>query len=332
MNDVGKMSTSLNLSGRRVFVTGASGFIGRPLVTALAGAGAEVHALRHLRRIDSRATAVPASSGVVWHDADVLDCGSLSAALEAASPDTVCHLAAYGARPGEVDVDRMLAVNVEACANLWRSIPQSVQRLILAGTSREYARATRPVTEHDPCGPHSIYPASKHAGITLLNALAAQTGRETTVLRIFGAYGPGDTSDRVVPFTIARLLADDVVPLTSASQHYDFVFLDDVVRGFLLAACAPRAEGNRTYNIGSGVAHQLRDVIEQIAEIVGGRAHRRLRFAARPNDDEGAVVCADLTAARHDLGFEAAVPLRVGLAATVQWWRASGCGALKGGC
>lgn len=314
---------ALRLAGRHVFVTGATGFIGRHLVNALVLHGADVHALRRTRRdLTPSEAEEPANSRVTQHNGDLLEPEQLTRTLLEISPDTVFHLAAYGARPGERDADQMFAVNVAGAINLWRSLPPSVIRVVAAGTSREYARASRAVFERDPCGPVSLYPATKHAGVTLLGALAAQEQRAVTVLRLFGAYGPGDTSERIIPFTIARLLAGESVPLTSGRQRYDFAYVDDHVSAFVLAATAPYASGLRIYNIGSGVPCALREAVEAVAECVGGPgAVARLQFDTRPNADDGLVICADISAARNELGYSPDTSLRAGIAMTVGWWR-----------
>jgi nucleoside-diphosphate-sugar epimerase len=320
-------ATASSLAGRRVLVTGATGFVGRHLVRALAAAGAEVHALR---RASSAGAAFsgsrPVATGpapVVWHEADLLDRKALARALATAAPAIVFHLAAYGARPEERGRDAICLVNVQGSVNLWEALPESVTRVVAAGTSREYARATGPVDEEYRCHPWRAYPASKHAAGVLLAALAEEDGRSLVILRLFGPYGPGDDSQRVIPFTILRLLASESVPLTSGGQLYDFAFVDDHVAGFLLAATVPLPRLVSIYNIGSGEPRALREVLEAVAATIGGSALARLRFGAHPErPGDNLAICADIGAARRDLGYAPTTPLADGLARTVEWWRA----------
>ena len=87
------------LGGRRVFVTGAAGFLGGHVSRLLMEAGAEVHALRH--------RAAPAAhGGAIWHKGDLLDGRRLRDLLAGINPEFVFHLAAYGARPGEQEIGR----------------------------------------------------------------------------------------------------------------------------------------------------------------------------------------------------------------------------------
>jgi nucleoside-diphosphate-sugar epimerase len=303
------------LGGRRVFVTGASGFIGAHVSRLLIDAGAEVHALRH------RATPA-AADGLTWHQGDLLDGRRLRDLLAEINPEFVFHVAAYGARPGESDRDRMIAVNVNGSAALWRALPDSVRRVVVAGTCREYADADGPVAEDYPCDPRGSYVASKHAAVVLLSAFAREDRRSLVVLRPFGSYGPGDDSDRVLPFAIRRLLAGELVLLSPGDQLCDFAFVDDHARAFALAALAHAPEPVALYNIGSGTSMSLRSLLETAADAVGGGARDQLRFGALPHrTGESRVVCADISAARRDLGYEATVALRDGLDRTVRWMR-----------
>ena len=292
--------TSGGLRGGRVFVTGASGFLGGHVVRLLRAAGADVSAPR----------------------VDLLDIPVLRTALADAQPDCVIHLAAYGARPGQRDRDRMFAVNVQGSVHLWSILPPSVRRVVMAGTCGEYAAADAPVNERYPCDPRTAYAASKHAAVSLLRAFAREEGRQIIVLRPFGPYGPGDDSDRVIPFTLRRLIAGHAVPLSQGKQLRDFAFVDDHARAFLLAVTADISDVSPIYNIGSGEAVPLASVIETAADAVHPSARQLLQFGALPyRHDEGRMICADISAARRDLGYEPTVRIADGLASTVSWLR-----------
>jgi nucleoside-diphosphate-sugar epimerase len=161
--------------------------------------------------------------------------------------------------------------------------------------------------------------------VVLLSAAAREDRRSLVVLRPFGPYGPGDETDRVLPFTIRRLLAGERVPLSTGDQLCDFAFVDDHARAFALAAVASVPEPVAVYNIGSGRSMTLRSVIEAAADAVGPGSRERLEFGVLPfRRGDSRAVCADISAARRDLGYGGAVPLvslRDGLDRTVRWMR-----------
>ena len=304
--------------GRRAFVTGASGFLGARVSRLLVGCGADVHALRH-RGVP------PAADGITWHQGDLLDEPRLRDLLADINPAFIFHLAAYGARPGEQDRVRIVQVNVNGSVALWNALPASVERVIVAGTCREYADADGPVAEDYPCDPRWSYPASKHAAVVLLSAAAREDRRSLVIIRPFGPYGPGDETDRVLPFTIRRLLAGEHVPLSAGDQLCDFAYVDDHARAFALAAVATVPEPVAVYNIGSGQPMTLRSVIEAAADAIDPDSRRRLEFGVIPfRRGDSRAVCADIGAARRDLGYGVTAPLislRDGLDRTVRWMR-----------
>jgi len=284
-------------AGRRVFVTGATGFLGSHLSRALIASGADVHAFK----------------------GDVTERGSLRAAVATAQPDIVFHLAAYGTTMTQRDAARMRDVNVGGVEKLWDALDTFRGRLVQTGSCAEYAPRNGALAESDPCVPDSEYATTLHEAVSYSQAMAHRTGREVVVLRPFGPYGPGDRPERVIPFVIQGLLGSGRVAVTAGRQRRDFSYVSDHVAAFIAAATVPLPQTGRVYNIGSGVPISVRDLVETIAGLVGDRAGDRIDYGAvssRP--DDGADRYADITAARRDLGFVPAVSLDEGLRLTIR--------------
>jgi UDP-glucose 4-epimerase len=293
------------LSGRRVLVTGATGFLGRHLVRALAAAGAEVRPL----------------------SVDIRDRAAVAASVAAAAPQLVFHLAAYGTTPIQRDDARMRDVNVGGAEHLWQALDAYPCRIVQTGTCAEYGPASGALTESHPCAPASPYARTVHEAVTMSRDRARRSGRPLVVLRPFGPYGPGDRPERLVPLVIDGLLAGDRVPLTAGAQRRDYSYVDDHVRALVLAATRPLADTARVYNIGGGGPIAVRALVDTIAALVGGSAPSRLAFGALPyRPGDLADVFADVAAARRDLGYEPLVPLADGLARTIAWHRAARAG------
>jgi nucleoside-diphosphate-sugar epimerase len=309
------------LKGRRVLVTGATGFLGTHLLRALRAGEARVHALR--RRADGKSR-LPCD-GIRWHEADITDVEGLRRAVGAAEPEIVVHLAAYGATPGQRDAELAYRVNVEGAWSLWRALDGIRCRLIHAGSCGEYGQAKGPLHEDQACRPTWSYPATKHASVVLLSTLGRETGRDVIGLRPFGPYGPADAPGRLVPQVIAALLEGRDVAVTAGEQLRDYLHVDDHVRAFLLAATRELPRTGEVYNVGSGESVTVRALCELVAGAVGAGARGRIRFGALPyRSDEVWEMVADIGAARRDLGFEPRVPLPEGIARTVAWYREAG--------
>jgi dTDP-glucose 4,6-dehydratase len=135
------------LTGRRVFITGATGFLGTHLTRELVGVGAKVHALR---RNAISSTRLPCSD-VIWHLGDLNCPESLTRTLHGIVPDVVFHLAAYGTTYDQQNISEAYQVNIAGTWNLWRALESIDCRLIYTGTCAEYGQVKSRVTEEHAC-------------------------------------------------------------------------------------------------------------------------------------------------------------------------------------
>ncbi len=299
---------NVSLTGRRVLVTGARGFLGSHLMPALAAAGAVAHAFQ----------------------GDITDAEAVRAEVSAVRPELVFHMAAYGTTPIQRDEARMRAVNVGGIEHLWEALERQSCRLVQTGTCGEYGPAMGALAEHHICRPATAYAQTVHEAVLLSLDRARHGGRELIVLRPFGPYGPGDRSERLVPHVIDGLLSGGRIATTSGQQRRDYSHVSDHVRALILAGTGTLADMPAVLNIGSGRPIRVRDLIETIATVIGDGALARVDFGAvplRPNDLPD--MFADTTAARRLLGYAPAVALEGGLARTIAWHRTARVGAAR---
>jgi UDP-glucose 4-epimerase len=131
-------------------------------------------------------------------------------------------------------------------------------------------------------------------------------------------YGPGQNERKLVPHVILSLLNDQAPKLSSGNQLIDWIYIDDVIDGFLAAAEAQEVEGE-TIDLGSGSLISIREVVEQISALVGARIAPQ--FHAVPDRPGEPVRVADMHAASVKLGWQPRTSLRAGLAQTIRWYR-----------
>jgi len=293
--------------GARALVTGASGFIGAHLTRRLAELGAVVHAV-------SRRPGRVSEHGEVWHAADLADPEAALGLLRRVRPDYVFHLASAvtGARdPGIVRAT--LDGNLGAAVNLLAAATEvPLRRLVLAGSVEE-------PREGDPT-PQSPYAAAKWAATGYARMYHALWGVPVTVLRVAMVYGPAQPDTRkLVPYVTLKLLRGEDPEVGSGTRLVDWVYVDDVVAAFLRAARAEAAVG-RVLDVGGGGQVTVRETVELLARIAGGRG--RPRFGAVPDRPLDRPQVSDIGPTAEALGWRPTVSLEEGLRRTVAWYAA----------
>jgi nucleoside-diphosphate-sugar epimerase len=296
----------------RVLVTGASGFIGRRALPALAERGFDVHA------VSSRAHAP--GGAATWHRADLLDPVARREVVAAVAPTHLLHLAWY-AEPGAFWDARQNAPWVAATIDLLDAFAAAGgTRAVLAGTCAEYdwERLDGPIAEDAPIAPATFYGRAKHATHEVAGGLAARAGVALAWGRIFFLYGPEEDERRLVADVASKLVRGEAARTSAGTQRRDFLFVDDVAGAFA-ALVASDVEG--PVNVASGRGPAVREIVEAIGRAAG--ATSRLEVGALPmREGDPPEIVADVRRLRDEVGFVPATGLDEGIAATVAWWAA----------
>lgn len=292
-------------------VTGGAGFLGTALANRLVRDGHSVHVLDDL----SNSTPDNLHESVQFTQGDVDDIPLLWSLLR--NIDCVYHLAARVSVAQSVmhprDYNR---VNVGGAVSLMEAMRDTgVRRVVFTSSGAIYGRlAKHPVHEDDTPKPVSPYAVSKWAAEQYIHTIGALWEIETVALRIFNAYGPGQSLPVSHPPVVPRFLQQvltggSVVIFGDGQQTRDFVYVTDVVEALVSAAHA-KSVNRQIINIGSGTELTIDEVVDQIEAVTGKRAHRLY------NSDKVSGVprlVADISRAQTLLGFRPLVSLSTGL-------------------
>lgn len=292
-------------AGRAVLVTGATGFAGHALCEGLVALGARVHGLAR------SAEAVPA--GVLPWSIDLRDADRVGAACREISPEYVFHLAAQVTARQESELVRtMLEHNLLGTVNLLLALSQAdCRRIVVAGTPEEAADDVRRAIVASP------YAAAKTAASVYTRMFHRLYRLPIVTVRPLVTYGPRQDENKLVPYTILKLLRGEPPQFTSGMRLCDFVYVRDVVRGIIRAALAPNVEG-QTFDLGTGRAMSIRAAVESIVKLVG--RNLPVHFGAIPDRlGEGPLV-ADAESTRRAIGWEPRSTLESGMAETIAWY------------
>lgn len=301
---------------KRVLVTGATGFIGRPSLHFLVSRGFEVHAITS-RASDFLREGFPPE--VRWHRADLLDSAQVQDVVSLVKPTHLLHLA-WNLGPGLYTSTTNLDW-VQAGIFLLKAFQQEGgRRVVTAGSGFEYDWRYGYCTEGiTPTNPGTVYGRSKHALHVAQEALAEATGLSSAWGRIFWIYGPRESPNRLVPAVIIPLLQAEAARCSHGMQVRDFLHVEDVADA-LVTLLDSVVTG--PVNIASGEPVRIKDVVLKIADLIGEPAQVHLgAIPAQPH--EAPLVVANVLRLKNELGWRPKYDLDEGLAATIEWWKAN---------
>jgi nucleoside-diphosphate-sugar epimerase len=295
----------------RVLVTGASGFVGAPLVETLLADGHEVHALTTGPR-------KPDERGIHWHRGDMLD-PSIAPVVDEVRAERLVHLA-WDVSHGCFWTALENAEWVEASLRLLRAFAHAGgRRAVMVGSCAEYAwGGDQQLDERNSAiDPGSLYGVCKDALRRIASAYADEAGLELAWGRLFFLYGPREQPERLVPAVIRSLISGVRVATTAGTQVRDFMHVQDAA-GALAAVLQSDLTG--PVNIGSGQGTSVAEVLDILGAVTG--AGDLIDRGARPAlGSEPARIVANVGRLAGEVGYRPAISLRDGLAASVDWWR-----------
>lgn len=239
----------------RIAVTGASGFLGRHILAALAKA--DVEAVAHARALPPDPGA---SARVRWSTFD-LAAAPDDAFERLGRPDVVIHLA-WGGLPNYLS-PRHLEVELPAQIRFaQRLVAAGLRRLVVAGTCFEYGMQTGCLHEEMASAPANPYGSAKDALRKKLETLNAATPFDLRWLRLFYLYGSGQPQTSLYSqFRAAVARGDKTFNMSKGDQLRDFMKAEDA--GAAIVAVALAAKAPRIINICSGAPTSVRSLVER---------------------------------------------------------------------
>lgn len=297
-------------------ITGAAGFLGVALANELAREGHVVRALDDLSSGDENLLV----EDVHFTRGDVSDRPKLWTLLQ--DVDCVFHLAARVRVAESLLYPREYSdVNVGGTVSLMEAMRDvGVRRVVFASSGAIYGdQGEQPLKEDAKLSPQSPYAVSKLAAEHYVRTIGKLWDIETVALRVFNAYGPGQSLPPSHPPVVPNWLRQavkggSIVVHGEGTQTRDFVYISDVTRALLGAATAPDANG-AVINVGSGVETSMNELAQMILELSDSGAD----VLTTPNNDPGVSrMCADLTLAKKTLNYSPKTSLKEGLAKTLE--------------
>lgn len=301
---------------KRVILTGADGFVGRQAILPLLDRHFEVHAVSNVDPPNELLI-----ENVNWHKTNLLDRDQVRQLSAEIGATHLLHFAWY------VEHGKFWSANqnktwVDASLNLFENfLASGGVKIVASGTCVEYSLDTEGLLNEisSPLQPQTLYGQCK---LDLQQKLASMNASYAWG-RIFFLFGEYEHPERLASSVINALLDDRPAECSHGRQIRDFLHVADVANAFV-ALLDSGVEG--AVNIASGEARTIRDLVEEIASIIG--KPEKVRFGRVPtSDDEPKSIVADVTRLRNEVKWKPSISFRERLWQTVDWWKKKRGGA-----
>jgi UDP-glucuronate 4-epimerase len=317
-------------------LTGAAGFIGFHVATALLARGQRVIGVDNMNAYyavslkKARLAQLAEKEGFTFVKADISDATAMTRVVRD-NPDirTIIHLAAQaGVRHSLIDPYSYVHSNLMGQVVILEAarLAPKLAGFVYASSSSVYGSNTKqPFSVNDPVDhPISLYAATKRADELITECYAALHKIPSTGLRFFTVYGPWGRPD-MAAYLFATAIAEGkpIRVFNSGLSKRDFTYIDDIVAGVLAAVDRPPpvvagSTPHRVYNLGNNRPERLLDFIGIIECELGRRAEKI--FEPLPPGDV-AETFADIGASTRDLGYKPLTPLAQGLPRFIAWFK-----------
>jgi len=314
----------MEITGKRILLTGAGGFAGSHLAERLLQHGCEVRAFIRYTSQNSRGM-LDEALGTSVHDIEVI-AGDLrdSHAVHQATKgiDVIFHLGALIAIPySYVHPQEVFQTNVMGTLNVMQAaLEHGVGKVVHTSTSEVYGSALYvPIDEKHPLQAQSPYSASKIGADKIAESFGASYGLPVTTIRPFNMYGPRQSARAIIPTIITQALTSDEVHIGNLDTTRDFTYVADTARAFIKIAESDTASG-QVINVGSNAEISIGDLARKIIKLTGRNPsiiqdQNRLR----PANSEVARLRANNSLANTLIDWQPQTNLDEGLNKTIDW-------------
>jgi len=320
----------VQISDRKILVTGADGFIGSHLTEELVRRGCNVRAFVLYNSFNSWGwldySAKDIKESLDVFAGDIRDPHGVKKAM--AGSDVVLHLAALIGIPYSYhSPDTYVDTNIKGTLNIVQAARElEVAKVVCTSTSEVYGTARFvPITEEHPLQGQSPYSATKIGADQIALSFYNAFNVPVAIIRPFNTYGPRQSARAVIPTVITQIAGgQQKIRLGALSPTRDFNYIKDTVQGFIAVAESESSIGE-VINIGSNYEISIGETVQMIAEVLKADIEIETeQDRLRPEKSEVERLWADNTKARELLGWQPGYAgregLKRGLAETAEWF------------
>lgn len=264
------------LSGKKILVTGGTGFVGSHLVEELLHIGASV--VSTYQSLDPRSYFVTRGldKKTVMAVVDIVDFERLFDLITTSEIEYIFHLAAQAlVETAYYNPRRTLDTNIRGTINILESarLYPKIKGVLVASSDKAYGKLVggKKYCESDPLRGDHPYEVSKSAADLIATSYFKTYGVPVVTTRFGNIYGEGDLNfSRIVPGIMQSLVTHSALQLRSnGTLVRDYLYVKDVVRGYLVLAEHIDKVNGESFNFGSDDTFSVLDLIKHIEQVLG---------------------------------------------------------------
>lgn len=308
---------------KKVFITGATGFVGANLLRYLIKEGKfDIHIIS--RPTSNKWRVNDILSDVSEHTVDLTCYEELKKIISDINPDYIFHLATYGGYPRtQTDNDKILNDNLIGTYNLLKATMDIPYKCFVnTGSSSEYGIKDVAMKETDFLEPNTMYGVSKAASTLLCRQIAREYKKPITTLRLFSVYGYYEEKFRLIPDVVLHCLKNKSIDLSSGTQKRDFIFIEDAIQAFVKTIDNPNNKG-LILNLGSGSDITVKEAAEKVLHILNSKIKLNFNVKKEENFETSISWKADITKIKSVLDWKPKFNLDEGLKKTSLWFKSN---------
>lgn len=303
---------------KNVLVTGATGFIGNKMIDKLLEENLSVIAVvrENSNRIDTLR-----DKNVKLVYCDLNNIKNLPTLLEGKEIDTIYHFAWQGVSDKDLKNEYIQLDNVQATLDLINIAPLiGCKRFIGAGSIHELEAQKEMDEDKIVTNLGMAYKTAKLTAHYMGKALAGSKNIDFFWPLISNTYGIGENSSRLINTIIRNIFNNQTTPLSSGDQHYDFVYIDDLIEAFYLIG--QKGINGRNYFIGSGNPKPLKEYLEIVEDVTNKKNESNIKLSF--GEIKSNVVYLpkesfDISSLVNDTGWHPTTWFEEGIKLTVDW-------------
>ena len=307
-------------SNKKILITGGAGFIGANFVHKFLELGYKVNIFEKketdLWRIEK------VKNKINLYSPDLTDYNETEKIICEIKPDIVIHFAAYGAyQRFQQDINLTIDTNLKATINLLNASQKiGVDGFINTGTNSEYGIKEKPMKESDILEADNLYAITKAASTMYCQMMAKKFNFPVATIRPFAVYGYFEEKERLIPTIIKSFLINTKLELSRPDSVRDFIFIEDLIAGYLSAIKNIENIKGQIFNLGTGKQNTINEAVEIVKKIIGSAA-KPTYGKINTTQTEPKNWVADISNAKKMLNWQPKYNLEQGLLKDIDWFK-----------